>query len=91
MNINYSDFIENEKNIDNIINLDLNDKSGIEDNNINIINDNKKEEDMDNIQKNIIEANDKYIKKIEQNEKIHFEQMKSCLLKIDPNDFKNDE
>ena len=91
LNINYSDFIENEKNIDNIINLDLNDKSGIEDNNINIINDNKKEEDMDNIQKNIIENSDKYIKKIEQNEKIHFEQMKSCLLKIDPNDFKNNE
>ena len=55
------------------------------------VNDNKKEEDMDNIKKNIIEDNDKYIKKIEQNEKIHFEQMKSCLLKIDPNDFKNDE
>lgn len=49
---------------------------------------NEDEEDMNNIQKNIININDKYIQRIEQNEKKHFAQMKSCLLQINPNDIK---
>ena len=64
-----------------------------EDNNDNCINDLKDEsvEDIGNIQKKIIPANDNYMKTIEQKEKIHFEQFKSCLLKINPNDIKNTE
>ena len=79
---------KDEKN-NNYILEENNDNDDEYDNNY-IYNENdKNKENMENIQKNIIAANDKYLETIEQNERISIEQMKKCLLKIDPNDMNN--
>ena len=81
----FSDYLDLSKNgLDNIRN-----NSNMKENNKNENNkDDENYEDEEDIQKNIISTNDKYMQRIEQNEKIHFEQMKSCLLNINPNDIK---
>ena len=89
------DFFNKYLNIDNLELLldekyeiiDLEEKEGIDENKINNIA--KEEGDMNTIQKNIIASEEKHFKNIEQNEKEHIEHMKSCLLKISPNEIKS--
>ena len=54
--------------------------------------DDKDDDELDNIKNNINDfSNDKYFTNIEQNEKIRLEQLKSCLLNIDPSKIKEDD
>ena len=78
--------IENKKN-----NEEIKEK---ENNTINNNNEDDKDEDeIDNNGNNIIndDSNDKYFSNIEQNERIRLEQLKSCLLNIDPSKIKEDD
>ena len=84
-----SDLPKEEKANKNNIKEDSEKMKRNENNYLNMINETSEdEEEVDNVKKNIIGDNDKYLKTLEQNEKIRFEQMKSCLLKIDPKDIK---
>jgi dipeptidyl aminopeptidase/acylaminoacyl peptidase len=54
--------------------------------------DDKDDDELENIKNNINDfSNDKYFTNIEQNEKIRLEQLKSCLLNIDPSKIKEDD
>ena len=84
-NLPKAENIDNNIN-NNILNIDLEKNKENENISNNENSSEEEEDDIGKIQKNKIAANDDYLKTIEQKERLSFEQMKSCLLKINPND-----